>query len=132
MMLGVTATLLDEWSGILEAQFSQYMKRALRIDIRDDGTFDFIAIQLNRFDVCGYRAILADPEPGDVSISGRALDTLTRIPKRHGMMAMDIFEGPILSGLFDGFALTGVMQELISVHSPAAMAQLRRLVKVEP
>lgn len=123
--------LLIRWQAEVKDKFAKFANRSLRIQAgKKAGTMDFTAINPERFKTRGFGNFLENIKKGEISISRKALDTLSRVPERRGLMNMEIFAGPIVAGLFIAPQFLAVPVPTISV-SPKGFEQLRKLVTVQ-
>lgn len=97
--------LFKEWVDVALKHYRAFKAYTLRIETHKKGTLDFIILKPSRFVRKGLEVFLEDIKPGEVSISKRAYNLLTKVPLRSGPMAIEFFgatpeHGPVIAGLF--------------------------------
>jgi hypothetical protein len=83
-----------------------------------------------RTKIYGFGTFLEKPKQGEVVCNKAAFEMLSRCPARRGLMAIEIFNGPIVSYGAPNLKFTGVPMEYVSVQ-PGAWKELEKLVVVE-
>jgi hypothetical protein len=125
---GEKKTLLA-WKRRVKSEYAKYANRTLRIE-SSKGQIDLIVIKPERFITRGFGTFLEKIKKGEVSISEKAVELLSRAPERGGLMGVEFFAGPIVAGLISEPELYGVPLEAISVSS-TGFGQLQKLALVE-
>lgn len=83
----------------------------------------------SRFKIYGFGSFLEKPQLGEVSMNKAAFDFLVHCPERRGLMAIEIFNGPIVAYGYPGDGLTGIGKQDVSV-AKGAWDELSKLVLV--
>ena len=121
---------LSQWRKALAKRFPKYCDVALRIESSDPSKLDIIAIDPTRFATMGMGDFLDTIKKGDVSIGKSALKVMQSIPARSGLMAVEVFNGPIVAGMFGAPEVRGIPITNISIQ-PGALTELVALSRIE-
>lgn len=96
----------------------------------DGKMFSIKTLVEKRTKIYGFGTFLQDPKPGEISINKAAYDLLAHCPARRGLMAIEIFNGPIVSYGDTSLEFTEIPLSAISVQ-PGAWKELAELAIIE-
>lgn len=120
---GNEASEAARWAQIIKENFPKYKNFKARLEMSEQ-MLQIIVIDPIRWKKRGMGIFLEDIQQDEVSISKQAVSFLRRCTARSGLNGMEIFNGPIIAGMFgineffspeDISAQPGSVDELIKI-----------------